>query len=207
MDGFVDLITILLCQYGLNESDIHTKKGYTDIPGWFRSEKQWDVLVITGKILIAAIEFKSHIGPSFGNNFNNRTEEALGNSIDFHAAYREGAFSPSARPWLGYLMLLEDSDRSTNPIRVKEPHFNTFDEFRKPMLNRRQENFGSTYEERYVILCTKLMRERLYDSTCLLMSDKTNGMHGKYREPSPELSFTNFAASLIARVIAFNQMR
>jgi len=29
--------------------------------------------------LVAAIEAKSQVGPSFGNNFNNRTEEATVN--------------------------------------------------------------------------------------------------------------------------------
>ena len=56
----------------------------------------------------AAIEFKSQVGPSFGNNFNNRSEEAIGSATDVWAAYREGAFRPSPRPFLGYLMLLED---------------------------------------------------------------------------------------------------
>jgi hypothetical protein len=45
------------------------------------------------------MEFKSQIGPSFGNNFNNRTEEALGSATDIWAAYREGAFKPSSRPF------------------------------------------------------------------------------------------------------------
>jgi hypothetical protein len=46
------------------------------LPGYFRPTKLWDVLVIHDKRLLAAIELKSQVGPSFGNNFNNRTEEA-----------------------------------------------------------------------------------------------------------------------------------
>jgi len=56
-----------------------------------------------GRQAVAAIEFKSQVG-SFGNNYNNRTEEAIGSASDIWGAYREGAFKPSARPWLGYLM-------------------------------------------------------------------------------------------------------
>jgi len=52
--------------------------------------------------LIAAMKFKSQTGPSFGNNFNNRTEEAIGSATDLWASYREEAFKPSPRPWLGY---------------------------------------------------------------------------------------------------------
>jgi hypothetical protein len=47
--------------------------------------------------LIAAMEFKSQIGHSFGNNFNNRTEEALGSATDIWAANREGAFRRGKR--------------------------------------------------------------------------------------------------------------
>ena len=37
-----------------------------------------------------SLPLKSHVGPSFGNNFNNRTEEAIGTSHDLFTAYREG---------------------------------------------------------------------------------------------------------------------
>ncbi|MFO0943052.1 MAG: PaeR7I family type II restriction endonuclease [Pirellulales bacterium] len=69
--------------------------------------------------LLAVIEFKAQVGPSFGNNLNNRTEEALGNATDLWAAYREGAFAPSARPWLGYVFILEDCAPSNKPVKVK----------------------------------------------------------------------------------------
>ena len=41
------------------------------LPGYFRPTKLWDLLVTYKGQLIAAIELKSHVGPSFGNNFNN----------------------------------------------------------------------------------------------------------------------------------------
>src|SRR5471030_2748197 len=85
------------------------------LSGWFaqsyRPEKKWDLIVISNKQLVCVMEFKSQVGPSFGNNFNNRTEEAIGSATDIWAAYREGAFKPSSRPWLGYLMLLEEAPR------------------------------------------------------------------------------------------------
>lgn len=64
--------------------------------------------------LILAIEPESHVGPSFGNNFNNRTEEAMGSALDIWTAFREGVFGNSL-PWLGYLMLLEDCGGSSSP--------------------------------------------------------------------------------------------
>ena len=159
-------------------------------PGWFRPEKKWDLLVVVDSCLIAAIEFKSQVG-SFGNNYNNRTEEALGSATDIWAAYREGAFKPSVRPWLGYLMLLEEAPDSTRPVRAQEPHFKVFEEFR-----------SASYAKRYEILLTKLVRERLYDSACFLLSSRESSPSGEYREPAPELSFENFITSLMARAIA-----
>ncbi len=152
--------------------------------------KKWDLLVVSDGTLVAGIEFKSQIG-SFGNNYNNRTEEAIGSATDIWAAYREGAFQPSARPWLGYLMLLEDAPGSVTPVRARESHFKVFPEFRE-----------ASYAKRYEILLTKLIRERLYDAACFLMSNAVDGVEGLYREPAAELSFQNFIASLLARAIA-----
>jgi hypothetical protein len=48
----------------------------------------------------------------------------------------------------------------------------------------------------------KLLRERLYDGTCFLLSNRASGRSGAYREPNPELSFRNFAEGLVARAVA-----
>ncbi len=109
------------------------------------------------------MEFKSQVG-SFGNNFNNRTEESLGSATDIWTAYREGAFAISQRPWLGYVMVLEEVARSLSPVGVKEPHFPVFPEFRE-----------ASYAERYEIMMTKLVRERLYDSAAFLLSSQKSG--------------------------------
>jgi len=148
------------------------------------------LLVVADNKLLAGIEFKSQVG-SFGNNYNNRTEEAIGSASDIWAAYREGAFKPSSRPWLGYLMLLEEAPGSLSPVRAREPHFKVFPEFK-----------DASYAKRYEILLTKLVRERLYDSACFLMSNATDGLKGRYKEPTLELGFQNFVESLMARAIA-----
>ena len=190
MNGFVNLIRELLVNVGVPKECIHDKGGL-ELPGWFRAEKSWDLVIVLDGRLVASLEFKSQVGPSFGNNFNNRTEEALGSATDLWAAFREGAFRPSAKPWLGYLMLLEETEKSTRGVRVKEPSFPVFPEFQE-----------SSYAKRYEILLTKLLRERLYDGTCFIMSDKTSGQRGKYREPSDELAFSRFAESLLGRALA-----
>ena len=189
MNGFVNLVRDLLCESGLPKAHVYCEK-YIEIPGWYRPEKKWDLLVVADNKLLAGIEFKSQVG-SFGNNYNNRTEEAIGSAADIWAAYREGAFKPSARPWLGYLMLLEEAPKSVSPVRAREPHFKVFPEFKE-----------ASYAKRYEILLTKLVRERLYDSACFLMSNATDGPKGRYKEPAPELSFQNFVESLMAKAIA-----
>ena len=194
LDGFIHLLSVILEDAGLANHEIYTKNAV--LPGYFRPTKDWDLVAVVDGQLLATIEFKSHVGPSFGNNFNNRVEEALGSATDIWTAYREGAFTPSQKPWLGWLMLLEDAPRSRSAVRVAEPHFEVFEEFKK-----------ASYAERYELFCRRLVRERLYDATCLLLSDRDNGVDGKYSEPNREVNFKTFATSLSARAIAFAKMR
>lgn len=122
---------------------------------------------------------------------HNRTEEALGSATDHWPTYREGGFKPSARPWFGYLMLLEDCANSNAPVRAREPHYRVFEEFR-----------DASYAKRYELLLTKMVRERLYDSACLLLASGDPGRYGEYREPAAELGFEQFISSLLAKAIA-----
>jgi hypothetical protein len=190
MDGFIRLVRHLLIDARVPESCIQMDRR-VELPGWFRAEKKWDLVVVHERELLAAVEFKSQVGPSFGNNFNNRTEEALGSATDIWAAYREGAFRPSARPFLGYLMLLEDCEESRSAVRVSEPHFPVFSEFKK-----------ASYGDRYGILLEKLLRDRLYDSACFLISTPGSGISGSYVEPRAELTFAKFVTPLVAQVAA-----
>lgn len=193
MDGFVSLVRDFLCSNGLPKTQVYCEK-QIELPGWYRPEKKWDLLIVENGQFLAGIEFKSQVG-SFGNNFNNRTEEAIGSACDLWAAYREGAFKPSARPWLGYLMLLEEAPGSSRPVRAQEPHFKVFPEFK-----------SASYAKRYEILLTKLVRERFYDSACFLLSDKKGGARGLYKEPSPELSFEKFFTSLLGHALSQSKL-
>ena len=157
LDGFLNLFATVARDIGVPQNCIYLKSNH--IPGYFRPTKDWDMLIITpsGK-LVAILELKSQVG-SFGNNFNNRTEEALGSAIDLWTAYREKAYPNQAAPWLGYLMLVEQSEKSTKTVRIKAPHFKVFPEFQ-----------NTSYIDRYHILCQKLMLERHYSNCCLLWS-------------------------------------
>lgn len=117
MDGFLAIAQSLIEANGLGLADICVQQRVLTLPGFFRPTKLWDMLVMHRGELVAALEFKSQVGPSFGNNFNNRSEEAIGTAHDLWTAYREGAFGEDApRPFLGWIMLLEDCDKSNSPV-------------------------------------------------------------------------------------------
>lgn len=97
--------------------------GRLSLPGYYRRTKDWDLVVLYRGVLVAAIELKSQVG-SFGNNFNNRTEEAIGNAADVWRAYEEGFFG-HIRPWLGFIMVLEEGegvDHSARRLRCAVRH-------------------------------------------------------------------------------------
>ena len=194
LDGFVKLCGDLLIEAGIPSAEVHWERKL-ELPGFYRAEKSWEHVAVVKGQLLAVIEFKAQVGPSFGNNFNNRTEEALGNATDLWAAYREGAFQPAQRPWLGFMFILEDCGKSQAGVRVKEPHFPVFPEFQ-----------GASYAKRYEILLTKLLRDRLYDGSCLLLSDAVAGRQGQFHFPSAELSFRAFATGLMAHASAFAKL-
>lgn len=191
MDEFIALITDLVLKAGIGEDNIF-QRSRLELPGFYRPTKEWDLLAVRDGELILALEVKSQVGPSFGNNFNNRTEEAIGSAVDLWTAYREGAFNGNIRPWLGYVFLLEDCDESRAPVRVKEPHFEVFPEFKK-----------ASYSKRYEFFCRKLVRERNYNAAAFLMSERKAGLKGAFLEPADDLTFQIFARSLVAHAAAF----
>ncbi len=164
MDGFIELLKKVAVDAGVPADNIITKNNY--VPGYFRSSKDWDLLIITpsGK-LIAAIELKSQVG-SYGNNFNNRTEEAIGSAVDLWTAFREGQFPGQQAPWVGWLMIVGRDKASERTIKNYEPYFSV-----------RKEFDGASYLDRYRILCQKLILERHYTSAALVWTsdEKTYG--------------------------------
>ena len=192
LDGFIELVKQIVIANGLTEISIHTAKSLVVLPGFFRPTKQWDLLIVHQQKLVAALELKSQIGPSFGNNFNNRCEEALGTAIDLRTAFREKAFKDSSWPFVGYFILVEDCPAVHTPVRETSPHFPTFPEFTRV-----------SYAQRYEILCQKLVQERLYDAAALLLSPRDTGLaSGEYRELSGVTGLQRFVAGLAAHVAA-----
>lgn len=191
MDGFIALILDVVKANGLPDADVHLDRAVLTLPGFFRPTKLWDLLVLQEGQLIAAIELKSQVGPSFGNNFNNRTEEAIGTAHDFWTAFREGAFGDQPRPFVGWLMLVEDARKSRAPVRTDSPHFEVFEEFQ-----------GASYLERYDLLCQKLMKERLYTTASLIASPRNASESGDHCSVSEMSGLKTFVTSLAGHIAA-----
>ncbi len=191
MDGFINIFTELALHAGIPKDCIFRKKA-VELPGFFRPTKEWDLLIVCKNTLIAAIEAKSQVGPSFGNNFNNRTEEAIGSALDIWTAFREKAYLESPQPFLGYFFMLEDCEASNQPVSVNEPHFKVFPEF-----------IGASYMRRYELFCRKLVLERHYTASTFITSSAINGLKGSYKTPADDLSMERFAKVLLSHIATF----
>lgn len=181
------LVTDILIDAGLKKFDVKSRTGI-ELPGYYRPEKKWDLIVVSEGHLVTAIEFKSMVG-SFGKNINNRVEEAIGNAADIWVAFREGRFGTSPPPFLGYFFLLQDHPNVHRPqSRFKEPNFAV-----DPLFQ------GVSYAKRYEIMCRRFVLERLYTSACLVLSTE----EAKVSQPADELTFQRFTAALRGHVAAF----
>ena len=159
LNGFAKIIMDIGLLAGFKKDDIRFNSS-VPLPGYYRPQKNWDVVFLRDGKLIAAIELKSQSG-SFGNNFNNRTEEILGISRDFWVAYREKIFGIVEPPWLGCFFFLEETDKSCHQVALSKSLFPPMDIF-----------VGTSYIRRYEILCERLMLERDYNATALVISNK-----------------------------------
>jgi type II restriction enzyme len=188
LNAFANLLIQVVKACGCPDFEIHFVKPLV-LPGYYRAQKKWDIVITKADKLIAAIELKSQSG-SFGNNLNNRSEEVLGLSRDFWTAYRERAFGISPQPWLGYFFLLEDAPKSRSVVKLSASRFPAFSVFEK-----------TSNLDRYRILCERLMLERDYSCTALLASPK-KALDGAHLHPSPDLSLYRFSKSLFQHLRA-----
>jgi len=183
LDGFLKLLHVAATDVGIPGNCIFIKGN--QLPGYFRPTKDWDMLVISPtKKLVAVVELKSQVG-SFGNNFNNRTEEALGSAADLWTAFREKAFPNQDAPWLGYLMLVEKSIKSTSEVKISEPFYPVFSEFR-----------NTSYMDRYKLFCERLIQERIYSHCCLIwVTDEDT-----FGDVGQSISFETFLYSFVGHL-------
>ena len=158
------------------------------LPGFYRETKSWDVVLQYKGHALAIVEAKSQ-GSSLANNFNNRVEEAIGQAADVWKSHERGLLISGLRPWIGYLMVVEETEKTTAPKHLLAgkavPEGMKID----PAFD------GMSYAERYATAFKRLDQERMLDATCVAI---TSGP-GSYEYPSEWLSFNGFAAQLWGR--------
>lgn len=186
MDPFEDLIRKVVADAGIQADPEPGLKVY--LPGFYRESKSWDVVLQYKGHILAVVEAKSQ-GSSLANNFNNRVEEAIGQAADVWKSHERGFAVSGIRPWVGYLMVVEETVKTTEPKNLVSgkpipPGMivdSTFD--------------GMSYAERYAEAFRRLDQERMLDATCVAITKDA----GTYSYPNAWLSFNGFAAQLWGR--------
>ncbi|MEU3068761.1 PaeR7I family type II restriction endonuclease [Streptomyces rubiginosohelvolus] len=191
-----DAIAILLAKFFLDagyppESIRISKKQGLELPGYYRPQKQWDLVVVHDGVLVAAFELKALGAPSFSNNYNNRVEEALGSAVDLRRAALADLY-PREKPWLGYFFIMEDAGGSRRPVNIAEG-----------ALPADSIWYGTSYQDRFGIFCERLVAEQLYDAACYVTSSAENP---KPVELVNSLDWRHFSAAINARLTYLKEL-
>ena len=136
----------------------HVAQGFSDplaiVSGHFRAAKAWDIVCrdSSGEPRIC-IEFKSQVD-SYGNNENNRYEEALGSGLDVRARYGNKAA-------LGFLFVICDEEDTRRPTRDRLPDLD-------PVFR------GTSHIDRRIIFAERIVewelkKRTLYDASAVLL--------------------------------------
>lgn len=189
LDPLANYIAQELINAGVRPDGIFTGNAKMELPGWFRPNKQWDILAFHEKLLIGAIELKS-IGSSYSNNFNNRTEEALGAATDAAAAVKYNMYDAVQPPAFAYVLVVRNELKSRTSVQtLPEPHFPVDPVFK-----------GASYLKRFETVCSRMLREKLYDAIWLVYVDTDER---RITEPVKALSYGNFITRLTTQVQFF----
>ena len=130
-------------------------------------------------------------GPSFGNNANNRCEEALESGLDLSVAQREGLLGAGAAPFIGYCILVEDEEKSRSIPKRGNPsvHFDSDPVFKT-----------ASYQGRMRILCERMVQERLYTAAAVLTSPPTPAKSGDFADLSTTTSLNRLLQKFLAHI-------
>ena len=150
--------------------------------GHFRPAKSWDILCRSAQGAVrVCVECKSQVD-SYGNNENNRYEEALGSGLDVRARHGDAVA-------LGFVLVLCDEDATGRATRDRsddlDPVFTSSSHMtRREIFARRITDFG-------------VNDAPFYDAAALLFVTRTS----EVRHPDdPDLDVRTFAARLVGRL-------
>lgn len=189
--GHFEPIAALLARFfldaGYPATSIGTARPHIVLPGFFRATKRWDLVVVHRGVLVAAIELKGIGGDenSIGRNYNNRLEEAMGNSLDIGRANDIQLVGPE-QPWLGYFFIMEDTPTSRQAKRPEQG-----------VLPAHADWYGMSHQGRFAVAAERFLSEKLYDAVCYLTSSAHNPGPN---EPSRVADWAHFSAAVQARI-------
>lgn len=148
------------------------------VGGYFRPAKAWDIVCRDEQgFPRICVEFKSQVD-SYGNNENNRYEEALGSGIDARAGHGD-------RLRLGFFLVLCEEEATVRPTRERLAYGD-------PLFT------GSSHIDRRAIFARRLVSFRVndmpfYDAAALLLVRRD----GTFRSlDDPTIDVRTFAARL-----------
>ena len=181
-----NLIARFFTDAGYPPESIHAGGAGIRLPGYYRPTKDWDLVVKHQGVLVAAIELKALGGPSFGNNYNNRVEEAVGTASDIDRANWINLVGPE-KPWLGYFFLMDDQEGSRRtPGKPRSAAFG-----QDPEWN------GRSYQDRFELTGQRMLDQNLYDAVCYVVSSRDDPLP---KEPNSQLDWRHFSAAINARI-------
>ncbi|MEU9874335.1 PaeR7I family type II restriction endonuclease [Actinomadura sp. NPDC048021] len=194
-DPIAHLIAKFFVDAGFPASAIRVREGdRLELPGYYRPQKKWDLVVAYRDTLVAAFELKGlgagEEGKGFAKNYNNRLEEALGSAVDLRRAELESIF-PGEKPWLGYFFIMEDHPVSRTEKKERNNKIKPAFEVDPIWLS------NSSYRDRYALFCKRVIDEGLYDSVCYITSSEHEPTP---IEPSVRLDWQHFSAAINARI-------
>lgn len=185
-----DLLVDEMIRTGAPIANTHATGSAKTMPGYFRPSKNWDLAVKNDAGAVAALfELKSQVG-SFGNNANNRAEEAVGNPIDLDQAVAHGIVP--VRPWTAYIFVIEDAEASRHSRNTRattaypiDPVFETV-----------------SYVDRVGILAERAVESGLYDAAWVVATPKPAGLDSPvfWSDANETVSWRAFSAALSAFV-------
>lgn len=185
LDSLAWVIRDDLIEAGFDPYDISVGRGLT-IPGWFRPAKDWDMLAFDGNDLLAAIELKS-INSSFGNNFNNRAEEAIGSAVDAGYAIKYDLMRYKANPpALGYVLVVKTCEDSASVCQDRRAVYPVDEAFN-----------DASYRERFAVMCRRFLAERIYQAVWIVWVDPDRG---EVIEPDPYMSYDRFIETIVSQL-------
>lgn len=194
VQGIIDALADGLVTVGIDRSAIRLAQRVA-LPGMYRSTTIWDLLVLDEGIPVGAINVATQIGPSFGNNFNNRVSEMVAAAADFNRAYAHDAVR-ALKPCLGFLFVLEECEASTRPTsasaRISFPSADSdFTEL--------------SIRDRYREVFRRLLSDHMYDAVCYITSRRPPGF--SLEEPDADMGFTHFIHNVADRIAEIRKVK